>query len=380
MSDITLSNLSYISREELAEQIRNSSSATFLPSNLAIIDVRDSDHIGGHIRGSTWIPSNELDYRTPELVRNLGDKEVVVFHCALSQQRGPSAALRYLREKRRLDLGSSGETKSGEEIREGEKEKEGEVREGAREYQGEKPQKVLVLRGGFTQWQEKYGSDKQLTEAWQKDIWEFGCLGSLQFRASRLAIIDTQYWTILQHYEITPRFRSKFSVTMNLLEPLQIHIRKTFAHLKSSIPLFQSRCAAHGCHTRLKGPSTHRRKHADSYGTLNFQINDPLCDDHMLQLWDDIVSLDAKVERSRRVRVGKGGQAVEREYEISFVEEQSEIINIRSLPKDGDEKVYDFCDVEGDDRSFVEMSRSCGGNEMDWLIWCSGEGAWWKIY
>lgn len=78
--------------------------------------------------------------------------------------------------------------------------------------------------------------------------------------------------------------------------------------------------------------------------------------------------------------MGKGGQAVEREYEISFVEEQSEIINIRSLPKDGDEKVYDFCDVEGDDRSFVEMSSSCGGNEMDWLIWCSGEGAWWKIY
>jgi hypothetical protein len=33
---------------------------------------------------------------------------------------------------------------------------------------------VMVLRGGFTQWQEKYGPDKSLTEAWQKDIWEFG--------------------------------------------------------------------------------------------------------------------------------------------------------------------------------------------------------------
>ncbi|KAJ4360114.1 Cdc25 phosphatase Ibp1 [Didymosphaeria variabile] len=77
MADITLSSLSYISREELAEQLRNSSSASFLPSNLAIIDVRDSDHIGGHIRGSTWVPSNELDYKTPELVRSLRDKDMV---------------------------------------------------------------------------------------------------------------------------------------------------------------------------------------------------------------------------------------------------------------------------------------------------------------
>lgn len=140
-----------------------SDSAPAPPSHIAIIDVRDSDHIGGHIRGSTWVPSNELDYRTPELVRTLKDKEVVVFHCALSQQRGPSAALRYLREKRRLDPESKTESK-------------GEVKEGQEESKSErkKGQKVVVLRGGFTQWQEKYGPDKRLTEAWRKDIWEFG--------------------------------------------------------------------------------------------------------------------------------------------------------------------------------------------------------------
>lgn len=167
MSDITLSSLSYISREELAEKLRNSPSAPSLPSNIAIIDVRDSDHIGGHIRGSTWVPSHELDYKTPELVRNLKDKDTVVFHCALSQQRGPSAALRYLREKQRPDPGSSTVAKDGEEIKEGGEEK------GSGEAKG-KEQEVLVLRGGFTQWQEKYGPDKSLTEGWQKDIWEFG--------------------------------------------------------------------------------------------------------------------------------------------------------------------------------------------------------------
>ncbi|KAJ9635918.1 hypothetical protein H2199_008272 [Coniosporium tulheliwenetii] len=82
-------------------------------SSLAIIDVRDSDHIGGHIRSSTHVPSSSLDFKIPELIRTLRDKETVVFHCALSQQRGPSAALRY-------------------------------------------------------------GEDKSLTEAYQKDLWEYG--------------------------------------------------------------------------------------------------------------------------------------------------------------------------------------------------------------
>ncbi|KAF2242964.1 Rhodanese-like protein [Trematosphaeria pertusa] len=156
MSDISLSDLAWITREELSSHMLGSDAAPQLPDHIAVIDVRDSDHIGGHIKGSTWVPSSELDYKTPELVRTLKDKEVVVFHCALSQQRGPSAALRYLREKRRLDPQSKTEGK-GEDAK-----------------KDEKGQKVVVLTGGFTQWQEKYGADKRLTEGWKKDIWEFG--------------------------------------------------------------------------------------------------------------------------------------------------------------------------------------------------------------
>ena len=148
MSSISLADLQYMSRETLAQKITSSSDET-LPANTAVVDVRDSDHIGGHIRGSTWVPSSSLDYKVPELVRELRGKEVVVFHCALSQQRGPSAALRYLREKERLDPGR------------------GEDGEG-------KAQRVYVLKGGFTEWQEKYGEDQKLTEGYQKDIWEFG--------------------------------------------------------------------------------------------------------------------------------------------------------------------------------------------------------------
>lgn len=88
------------------------------------------------------MPSSELDVRAPELIRTLADKEKVVFHCALSQQRGPSAALRYARERQRL-------------VPEAERQK----------------QEVYVLEGGFSMWQAKYGADEQLTEGWVKDIW-----------------------------------------------------------------------------------------------------------------------------------------------------------------------------------------------------------------
>lgn len=79
----------------------------------------------------------------------LRDKEKVVFHCSLSQQRGPSAALRYARERQRL-LGSSASPTSDEGVQE---------------------QQVYVLDGGFVQWQEKFGKDTRLTSAYVEDIW-----------------------------------------------------------------------------------------------------------------------------------------------------------------------------------------------------------------
>lgn len=53
----------------------------------------------------------------------------------------------------------------------------GAVREDSEDSNGkvESPgQKVLVLEGGFVKWQEKYSEDKRLTDAYEKDIWEFG--------------------------------------------------------------------------------------------------------------------------------------------------------------------------------------------------------------
>ena len=117
----TFSDLRFISRRDLAALIRTKT------PGLSIVDVRADDYIGGHIVGCQNVPTNTHDYRMPELVRTLKDQDTIVFHCALSQQRGPSSALKYLRERERLN---------GKELH--------------------STQKVYVLDGGFTKWQEVY--------------------------------------------------------------------------------------------------------------------------------------------------------------------------------------------------------------------------------
>lgn len=104
-----------------------------------------SDYIGGHIKGSTNIPCNQLDSLLPTLVRKLKAKKTVVFHCALSQQRGPFAALKYLRERDGL-LTALGEESLPE-------------------------QEVFILERGFTGWQEVYGEDERLTEGFRRELW-----------------------------------------------------------------------------------------------------------------------------------------------------------------------------------------------------------------
>jgi len=84
----------------------------------------------------------------PELVRTLQDKRLVVFHCMLSQQRGPSAALRYARERDRL-LGKKGRVlPTVPELSEEE--------EGDSDGKQERGQTVVVLQGGFDAWQQRY--------------------------------------------------------------------------------------------------------------------------------------------------------------------------------------------------------------------------------
>ena len=59
MSSYTVANLPRISRERVAELVRAKT------PGLAVIDVRDSDFIGGHILGCQNVPTSTHDYRSP---------------------------------------------------------------------------------------------------------------------------------------------------------------------------------------------------------------------------------------------------------------------------------------------------------------------------
>ena len=152
----TVATLPRMSRERLSSILLSSN-----PPNLAIIDVRDDDHVGGHIHGSTHVPSSTLDYRIPEIVRTMAEKEIVVFHCALSQQRGPSAALRYLRERENRRKATERKEEVAEPVKaegivKSQRDGSWDVKKGDLSADAKvKGQEVFVLDGGFVKWQER---------------------------------------------------------------------------------------------------------------------------------------------------------------------------------------------------------------------------------
>ena len=190
----TVATLKRMSREQLSSLLLSSDA-----SKVAVIDVRDHDHVGGHIKSSTHVPSSSLDHRIPEIVRTMVGKEIVVFHCALSQQRGPAAALQYLRERERKmkagylkketgpqGIGTKNDTvQMASDPASKEPKVKGDIEDAFdAPYTGVKSdsvrktippevkeQQIFVLDKGFVGWQEEYGKDERLTEAYAEDIW-----------------------------------------------------------------------------------------------------------------------------------------------------------------------------------------------------------------
>ncbi len=107
----------------------------------------------------------------PTLVRRLQDADTVVFHCALSQQRGPGAALRYMRvadEQRKKKQ----QSEAGKKQTETQSASEGAEAGGAEDrLPSATGQTVYVLDRGFVGWQELHGEDARLTEGFRKELW-----------------------------------------------------------------------------------------------------------------------------------------------------------------------------------------------------------------
>ncbi|KAJ3403518.1 hypothetical protein HDV05_007782 [Chytridiales sp. JEL 0842] len=105
-------------------------------TDYAIVDVRDLDFKGGNIKGAINIPSHILLENPSAVLSKLEKPKKVVFHCMLSQVRGPKCANAYLRTLK--DEVEAGLRKSGQE--------------------------VVVLRGGWEGFQERFGAEEELVE------------------------------------------------------------------------------------------------------------------------------------------------------------------------------------------------------------------------
>lgn len=89
-----MASYTYMSPEELVALLDNPLDR----SRLAIIDCRDEDRSEGWIIDSIHMPSNTYSpeaYRTLAISLCQSQKKLAVFHCALSQVRGPKGASRF---------------------------------------------------------------------------------------------------------------------------------------------------------------------------------------------------------------------------------------------------------------------------------------------
>ncbi|KAJ3016448.1 hypothetical protein HKX48_004023 [Thoreauomyces humboldtii] len=110
-----------------------------------ITPVRDDDFAHGNILHAVNIPSRDFLEHPAEHVERFRDVPKVVFHCALSQVRGPKCAKRF------AEALSKGEKTAVQE--------------------GKSPQEVFILRGGFENWQS--GLDRRhLIEAYNEEYWK----------------------------------------------------------------------------------------------------------------------------------------------------------------------------------------------------------------
>lgn len=139
--------------DELAVLMKDTNKV--LGKDFVVVDVRDDDHKGGHIRGAIHSPSSQFSDDVDSLIRKTRGVPVVVFHCMLSQSRGPKAA-RIFREERDRICSHSAEKVEDKELTE-----------------KSEPQQVYVLHDGFKGFQAKYRHDTSLVEDWDRNVWAY---------------------------------------------------------------------------------------------------------------------------------------------------------------------------------------------------------------
>ncbi|KIO16235.1 hypothetical protein M407DRAFT_247036, partial [Tulasnella calospora MUT 4182] len=142
----------YITGKELAELIKSGKEPL---KDYVVVDVRDHDFLGGNIVNCLRSPSEKFEEDLDGLIAKTKDVPRVIFHCALSQQRHSNISQTYAKRRR------------------AEKEAVTDP-DAAQPEQAQDEQGILVLRGGFTEFQSAFKDDPELVEKWRKEVWGSG--------------------------------------------------------------------------------------------------------------------------------------------------------------------------------------------------------------
>eukprot|EP00605_Chrysophyceae_sp_TOSAG23-4_P000913 GSChrysophyteH1.ASY1.ANO1.1007.1 assembled CDS len=125
-------DIPYLEPEDLAEMIRDVKVGE--KKKFVVVDVRDDDFVGGNISSAVNLPSESFHQTgLPVLEQHMQDGVTTfVFHCMMSQQRGPAAARAF--HNRCKQAGKSHVIN------------------------------ISILRGGYRKWEYRYGNMNDLVE------------------------------------------------------------------------------------------------------------------------------------------------------------------------------------------------------------------------
>ncbi|CAK7896541.1 CDC25-like phosphatase Ych1p [[Candida] anglica] len=137
-------DLKYVTAPELRTWIQSGSHTG--AGKVGVIDVRESDFVGGHIKGAYNFPAKKFLELISQVQEQLISDDIndVVFHCVRSNGRGPRITLQFLNAIKDFT------TENQEHF----------AKVG-----------VWVLKGGFVAWQEEFGKDNTLTEDFDEEKW-----------------------------------------------------------------------------------------------------------------------------------------------------------------------------------------------------------------
>ncbi|GAA5902248.1 uncharacterized protein JCM6883_001345 [Sporobolomyces salmoneus] len=163
-------NYQYINHDEVAALIK---SGAVPGKDYQVVDVRDEDFRGGNIPGAINAPSEARTEQTVmDLVTKLDQVPKVIFHCTLSQVRGPKNARIYADAVAARTEQSSASPSTSTTTTESSTPASSDQSFSPNPYSNQAgKQQVYVLKDGFGNWQGLYRNDPQLVENFDSKIW-----------------------------------------------------------------------------------------------------------------------------------------------------------------------------------------------------------------